>query len=101
VAIGPGSSAIRANNILVGNGTGITRDENRNLLVGREVLGTVFVDPAQRDYRLKTGSPAIDNGADAGIKTDALGTPIPQGQAADIGAYEYLENRGSSDDKKE
>ena len=42
------------------------------------------------DFRLKTGSRAIDAGRDVGLKADFNGTPIPQGTAPDIGAYEYF-----------
>lgn len=52
-------------------------------------LGKIFVDPAKGDYRLKAGSPAIDAGADLGYKRDLAGTPVPQGKAPDIGAYEF------------
>ena len=41
------------------------------------------------DFRLKAGSRAIDAGRDVGLKADFNGTPIPQGTAPDIGAYEY------------
>ena len=41
------------------------------------------------DFRLKTGSRAIDAGRDVGLKTDFNGTPIPRRVAPDIGAYEY------------
>jgi hypothetical protein len=52
-------------------------------------MNSVFLDPAQGDYRLKQGSPAIDAGIDVGIKEDPRGTTVPQGPAADIGAYEF------------
>jgi hypothetical protein len=52
-----------------------------------------FVDPAHGDFRLLPGSPAIDasDGAAgaAGFSTDLVGTPVPQGGAPDIGAYEW------------
>ena len=48
-----------------------------------------FVDPDKGDYRLKPGSPGIDMGVDAGLKTDLEGTPRPQGKAPDIGAFEH------------
>ena len=52
-------------------------------------LSAIFVDPANRDYRLKAGSPAIDAGVAVGILTDITGRSVPQGEAPDIGAYEY------------
>jgi hypothetical protein len=40
----------------------------------------LFVKPANNDFRLRAGSPAIDAGVDVGL-------PF-QGDAPDIGAYE-------------
>ncbi|HUT58753.1 MAG TPA: right-handed parallel beta-helix repeat-containing protein [Phycisphaerae bacterium] len=51
-------------------------------------LKKIFVDPDNGDWRLRPGSPAIDAGADVGLKEDIDGTKIPQGKAPDIGAYE-------------
>jgi hypothetical protein len=50
----------------------------------------LFVDSAQGDLRLRTGSPAID-AADTkeAPETDIDGAPRPSGRAADMGAYEY------------
>ena len=48
-----------------------------------------FVSPAEFDFRLQHGSPAIDAGTlDEPIETDIEGTRRPQGQRPDIGAYE-------------
>ena len=49
----------------------------------------LFVDPANNDFRLQLGSPAIDAGSDivGGIvKTDMLSTSRPQNDEYDIGA---------------
>jgi hypothetical protein len=90
LTIGPESSAVIKNNIFVGQGAGFSRDDNHNLLAGQEEVSKIFLDSAHRDYRLREGSPAIDAGADVGIQQDPLGTPIPQGKAPDMGAYEYV-----------
>lgn len=49
-----------------------------------------FVNPAGNDFRLGSSSPAINKGAATSIMADMAGTPRPQGNAFDIGAYEYL-----------
>ena len=49
----------------------------------------LFVDPAAGDYRLKTGSPAIDRGtALQAPPRDLAGNARPAGSTIDIGAYE-------------
>jgi parallel beta-helix repeat protein len=50
----------------------------------------LFVDPASGDYRLTTGSPAIDAGTNLSpdVVADIVGTARPQRLAYDIGCYE-------------
>jgi len=48
----------------------------------------VFVDAAADDYRLITGSPALDAGVNLGYTTDIVGAAVPDGAAPDMGAYE-------------
>ena len=48
-----------------------------------------FRNPANDDYHLTVGSPAIDRGVNAGVSTDLDGNLRPQGNAPDIGAYEF------------
>jgi len=50
----------------------------------------VFVNPGSGNFRLQASSPAIDKGIYVGLSHDRQGTPIPQGFAPDIGAYEYI-----------
>ncbi|MEX2544781.1 MAG: right-handed parallel beta-helix repeat-containing protein [Phycisphaeraceae bacterium] len=52
-------------------------------------LRRLFENPAELDYRLRPGSPAIDAGLDLGIDRDLEGNPRHYGPAPDIGAYEY------------
>jgi len=51
---------------------------------------TVFAGYDAGNYRLKSGSPAIDTGVDLGFSEDFDGTAIPQGAAPDIGAFEHV-----------
>jgi hypothetical protein len=50
----------------------------------------LWVDPANEDFHLQAGSPAIDAAHDYGVAEDFEGTPVPQGLAPDIGAYERV-----------
>jgi parallel beta-helix repeat protein len=48
----------------------------------------LFQSPANENFQLQSSSPAIDAGVFVGLSQDRQGTPIPQGFAPDIGAYE-------------
>ena len=51
----------------------------------------LFVDPANNNYQLKSGSPAIDKGTTlTAVPVDILGVKRPQGAAYDIGCYEAV-----------
>ncbi len=53
-------------------------------------LESSVVNPANADFRLKTGSPLIDAGTTlANVLTDILGTSRTLGNAPDIGVYEH------------
>lgn len=58
-------------------------------LVGQPGL----VDAAGPDFRLRPGSLGVDAGEDLGIVRDFLGSPVPQGAAPDMGAYELVPPR--------
>lgn len=91
IYVGPAAvGTIIRNNIARGN----TRDiENRgsgstmsNNLAG---VDPRFVDEGAADYRLQSGSPAIDAGFATGVvTTDLRGQTRNQGSGPDIGAYE-------------
>jgi hypothetical protein len=54
---------------------------------------TLFLNQAGADYRLATGSLAINAGQalSGSVPTDILGTQRPIGHAPDMGAYEYTD----------
>jgi uncharacterized repeat protein (TIGR01451 family) len=47
-----------------------------------------LINTFQRDYHIRSISPALDQGADVGVSTDFEGDPRPQGLAPDLGADE-------------
>ncbi|MGD9030312.1 MAG: choice-of-anchor Q domain-containing protein, partial [Anaerolineae bacterium] len=56
-----------------------------------EAVNTLSGDPKlDVDYRLLSGSAAIDAGVDAGVTTDIDGQTRPYGAGADIGADEFV-----------
>lgn len=50
-----------------------------------------FVSPANFDFRLQAGSPAIDAGLALNLVSDFDGVPRPQGPALDLGAFEFFQ----------
>ncbi len=49
----------------------------------------MLFDIVKNDFHINNQSPCIDAGVNLGLKVDIEGTVIPQGSAADIGAYEW------------
>jgi hypothetical protein len=90
---GDASGTILRNNILLPRdsfpGVGHTADHNLD-----SDTKQYFVDASNHNYQLTSQSPAIDAGTTSGLslKTDILGTSIPQGGGPDIGAYEYTDS---------
>ena len=48
-----------------------------------------FISIAKDDFRLASGSEAIDRGTETEMRFDMAGTEIPQGEGPDIGAFEH------------
>lgn len=79
---------IVANNIAA-TINGVSGTELRNNHVLRDPLA-VFVNAAEGDFHLKTGSPAIDMGyGPYAPATDILGVSRSRGAGVDIGAFEF------------
>ena len=82
------------NTLVFGHSTNL--DAPANVQVGNNLIGVdpKFVDRAQRNYRLKTGSPAGNKGRNnppGGLgKADLDGSARIKGARVDIGAYESL-----------
>jgi hypothetical protein len=54
-----------------------------------EAIGDpLWANVAARDFRLGSGSPAVDLASDLGLDTDYGGNPMPRGAAPDAGAFE-------------
>lgn len=49
----------------------------------------LLADPVGGNFQLTAGSPCIDQGLSLGQTADIVLTPVPQGAAPDIGAYEF------------
>lgn len=93
------SSSVNTNNVFgspdagtpaMSCGTGTTAATNIN-------LATYFNNPGANDYRLKTGSPAIDHGGSGctGL-TDIAGGSRPSAASCDAGAFEFGATGGGS-----
>ena len=81
----PASMSFNDHNLFT---TTVVRGGNNNILGD-----PAFVDAENGDFRLTSGSPAINAGmvvTEPLIAVDRAGTPVPQGDAPDIGAFEYV-----------
>ncbi|HDQ72496.1 MAG TPA: right-handed parallel beta-helix repeat-containing protein [Chloroflexi bacterium] len=103
----PGVTLTLVNNIVASHTVGISHVVGSGVVVSNSLLwaneggtlvlsGTLsifldprFVDPINRDYHLQADSPAIDAGADVGVRVDFEGDPRPMGDGPDIGADEF------------
>jgi hypothetical protein len=70
-------------NMVNGSGVGFT------LGSGEKTGDPLFVNMGAKDMHLKSGSPAIDAGANLGYSSDYDGKSVPSGSAADMGALEF------------
>lgn len=63
------------------------------LHIGDKIGDPLFRDVGKGDFRLQSGSPAIDTGIDLPYKQDLDRNPVPWGKGTDMGAYEYTEGK--------
>jgi parallel beta-helix repeat protein len=94
IQIYPGSpNNIVKNNIVINNKNGAIDNQGAATVISNNLsVDPSFVNAAASDFRLQSGSAAIDAGTDLssfGITTDINGLNRPRGLSFDIGAYEY------------
>jgi hypothetical protein len=80
------------------------KNEDGDVIANNIACDPLFVNASNDDFHLQFNSLCIDNGTDVGLTLDFEGNPVPQGNASDIGAYEYaggtpgdLDNDGDVD----
>ena len=77
-------------NVVYGNEDGPVQRGCQQLRLGSNIHSNPrFVSRARRDFRLASGSPAVDRGrADSSPRTDIGGRKRPSGRGYDVGAFE-------------
>lgn len=87
-----GAGTVVVNDIHFGN----TDNTSNGLTPTTSLEGTdpLFVNAAGADFRLQSGSTAIDGGTVTAFATDKNGVTRPQGSTFDIGAYEQFNGTG-------
>ncbi len=87
-------NTIIKNNIVYKNGTNIWLAANQapgTIVEKNLTTDPKFVDPLQHDFKLKSGSPAIDSGVNIPeVHVDFFNTKRFQGKAYDMGAIEQV-----------
>lgn len=84
-----GSNVIHENNLYYFYGSGKFHNDNWKLNASEKLANAKFANPAAKDFRLLSGSPAIDAGKPPLYAVDLAGVASQTGSAADMGAYEW------------
>lgn len=82
-------------NVFQNNGTDLLGRFNDFNNLRLDPAAPLFVDAANLDFHLQTGTEAIDSGVPDLAAVDIEGTVRPQGDGFDRGAYEYVVGGGS------
>lgn len=92
-----GDSGIQINNNLTTAGDMVS-GVSSCLSLARNITGKDprFIDPANNNFHLLAGSPAIDAAFPVAPSRDAENIPRPQGTVHDLGAYEYTSEDGNN-----
>jgi hypothetical protein len=84
------SGCVVQNNLVTDLSNASTVDEENNIVFAMSEAPGYFVDAAGYDVHLLDDAPAIDAGTSTGApEFDHDGIPRPQGDAVDVGAYEW------------
>lgn len=84
------TGSIVRNNIVFANAVNRIDVFGRKSTVSHNLVSQdpLFVSPTSGDFRLQSGSPALDTGIATMVTTDIVGVSRPIGPAVDMGAYE-------------
>jgi parallel beta-helix repeat protein len=89
-----GQNGFIINNISYSNSGGNILNSGTGMVISNNITNDpTLVNPSAGDFRLQSGSIAIDKGVDLrseGVTTDIDGVARPKGSAFEIGAYEYI-----------
>jgi hypothetical protein len=87
------TGTIIKNNIIYQNGGGAINNAGVGVIISNNLtINPKFVDTSANDFRLQSGSPAVDTATNLlseGVTIDYAGRSRPQGSGFDIGAFEY------------
>ena len=82
-----GSGNVIRNNLFHNNSKGSVNC-GKCSVSGNKVADPMFVNAGARDYRVKSGSPALSAASDVGLTVDFVKARRPQGSGPEMGAYE-------------